>query len=644
MTLSSDLSSPWVTPRRLMLLVGCIALVQLLLAARLDLYSDEIFYWQASTHPALAYSDLPFMTALLTGLGSSLLHSSALAVRIPFILMGAAIPWVLVWQAVPLVGRQRALEAGALSLCIPLAGFLGLLAVPDVPLILFGLLTLGCFERALRSDDTRYWVASGMFAALGFSTHYRFFAYALAALLFLLLFPAGRQYWKSRGLWISLVISLPGLVPIVWFNSNYDLSSLGFYFIDRHPWSFQPQGLLHLFKQMILVTPPMYILLAFVLWTLFKGARKGDSAQGLLFCVTATNLGVYLLLAPWTDSTSTSIHWPLSGYFPLLIFAPGHLQNLRDWLQLRYKPAVARRLAMIVPIMGLIGTSTAFVTVGSQAFHRELYPLLGSGLLSDKMAGWQEFSQNTEALLERESGAPPYLLVSDNYYTSAQAAFYLSNSILAYTIDNDKAVRDGRRAQYAIWQRDADGLVLHSPLRNGLFVTEDSTLTIPDKTLVLQTMCRLAGKVEFLDQLQLLNGDKRFSYYRFAGTGVQFDTSDYPCPFPSQGWIDTPVADDVLSGITEVGGWVFNEDIGVRSVAILIDEELVGYADYGLPRPDVAEVMQVKTDPQSPGLGFHYNLDTRTLPNGRRTIAVRFTNHAGESQDYGRRSVTVQNR
>ena len=56
-------------------------LIKVFLASALDLYSDEVFYWQASTNPAIAYSDLPFMTALLIGLGSAMEPSNTLAAR-----------------------------------------------------------------------------------------------------------------------------------------------------------------------------------------------------------------------------------------------------------------------------------------------------------------------------------------------------------------------------------------------------------------------------------------------------------------------------------------------------------------------------------------------------------------------------------
>ena len=117
-------------------------LIKVFLASVLDLYSDEVFYWQASTNPAIAYSDLPFMTALLIGLGSAIEPSNTLAARSLFILLGSCLPLLVFWIAKPITGYKSAIESAALSLCLPLAGFLGLLAVPDVPLIFFGLLSI----------------------------------------------------------------------------------------------------------------------------------------------------------------------------------------------------------------------------------------------------------------------------------------------------------------------------------------------------------------------------------------------------------------------------------------------------------------------------------------------------------------------
>ena len=94
---------------------GLLLLTKLFLAAVLDLYSDEVFYWQASTQPALAYSDLPFMTALLIGLGSSLSPGSTFAVRSLFILLGSCLPFLVYWIAKPITGNRHALESAGSS-------------------------------------------------------------------------------------------------------------------------------------------------------------------------------------------------------------------------------------------------------------------------------------------------------------------------------------------------------------------------------------------------------------------------------------------------------------------------------------------------------------------------------------------------
>ena len=141
--------------------------------SNLTCYGDEIFYWLASTQLALGYSDLPFMTALLVRLGSSLTDGSTLAVRSIFLVMGSTVPLLVYWLAYPITGKQAARQSALISLCLPLGGFLGLLAVPDVPLIWFGLIALGAFERALQTDSAVCWILTGLSTACGLSTHYR---------------------------------------------------------------------------------------------------------------------------------------------------------------------------------------------------------------------------------------------------------------------------------------------------------------------------------------------------------------------------------------------------------------------------------------------------------------------------------------
>ena len=627
-------------------LVGGIALLllsKIFLATALDLYSDEVFYWQASANPAIAYSDLPFMTALLIGLGAALDSYNTLAARSLFILMGSSLPLLVYWIAKPITDPEHAVESAALSLCLPLAGFLGLLAVPDVPLVFFGLLAIGFFERALRTDRLLYWALTGSFVALGLCTHYRFFLYPAAAILFLILFRAAQSQWKNPRLWVCILIACLGLIPILWFNLSNQLSSASFYFVDRHPWEFQASGLLHVFKQAGLVTPPLYLLFVYTNYLMYQKASHGDRSAALLLSFSLVNVLVYLLLAPWTDATSTSIHWPLSGYFPLLIYVPYALRSAANLLGTYFTIQTAHRLVITIPIIGFLGTLTALFGVGSQAFQLQLQPLIGAGVLSNKMAGWTQFSSHVDELLQREFAESP-LLLTDNYYTLAQVEF-AGLTRQGFTLDEEKAVRDGRITQYQLWKKDRVGLETVAASEY-LFITEDSTLDISAKHDLLTDLCARTGRLAHLGELSLFNGDKRFSFYRGAALHSidsleKIQTS--ACPFPSIAWIDTPSRGAQLSGVADVNGWAFNEDIGIESITLLIDSEAIGRVDYGGSRPDVVEVMQVRSDPNSPNIGYNYNFDSNLLGNGLHRLEIEIENRLGIKQRFGERTIEVNN-
>ncbi|MFT4813309.1 MAG: 4-amino-4-deoxy-L-arabinose transferase-like glycosyltransferase [Paracoccaceae bacterium] len=623
--------------------MGLLLCVKLFLASSLDLYSDEIFYWLASTRPAIAYSDLPFMTALLVGLGSLLDSSNTLAVRSLFILLGTCIPLLIYWVALPITNKRQALLSALLALCIPMGGFMGLLAVPDVPLVVFGLLSIGSFERALRTDRFIYWLATGITVALGFSTHYRFFLYPIAALVFLIFFKDEHRQWRNPKFWFAVGVAAIGLFPIIWFNIENQLASANFYLVDRHPWQFHASGLLHIFKQAGIVTPPMYLLLGFVAWQLLRHQRSDRNAV-LLACFALCNGTVYLVLAPWTDANSTSLHWPLSAYFPLLVFAPHTMDELRALIETKYGTRTARNTIAAIPTIGFIGTLVALTSIGSQASQLPLQAVTGPGVLSNKMAGWTEFATYSSKLIAEQFPESSPIIISDNYYTAGQIAFAgLSSNPL--TSDEDKAVRDGRITQIKLWKMDESAL-LQRPDSPVLFITEDSTLNVIEKTAVMMKMCQQVPNLKYLDSLSLFNGDKKFSFYKASSA---FSLSNdktvraKPCPFPPRAWIDPPLANAQLTGMSHIEGWAYLEDIGIESISLLIEGVEVGVLSYGISRPDVVAAMSVKTDPNSPRLGFSYEFDTATIPNGSYSLAIRITDKKGQSSNYGARQISVEN-
>jgi len=642
---SSDLEAAGVLADIRWLAAACGLLLGLKIwfASRLDLYSDEVFYWLAATEPAIAYSDLPFLTALLAGAGSALDPGNPLATRSLFLLGGACLPAVVYWLALPFSGRRDALQAAFLSICLPLGGFLGLLAVPDVPMLLFGLLGFGCLDRALRHDHTRHWIGFGVFMALGLCSHYRFLLYPAGAAAFLL-FSGPSHHWRNPQLWLAAAIAALGLLPLAWANFFANLDSASFYFIERHPWRFHAAGLLHIPFQLLLVTPPLYALLLYSAWLMWRAGgdthRTDSHNTQLLLWFSLPHLLIYALLAPWADANSTSAHWPLPGYFPLLVFAPEALRRTRGWLRRQWRRQSAEVAMRAIPAIGFAGALLAVAGIGSQSLQDELQPVFGEGVLSEKMAGWTEFNEHTNALLETAFSTAP-VVVTDNYPTAAQLQ-YAGTVSGAHTLDIDKAVRDGRLRQFEIWRR-TEAFVRQRAGEPLLFITEDSALDVERKHALIARACGLVDALEQIDQLSLFQGDKRFGYYRGQSILPIGGAPARPCPFPPRAWLDEPLPDAELTGVAVVGGWAYNEDLGVARVRLHLDGEPIGEAEYGLPRPDVVAATGLQGDPNQPDLGFRASIDTREFDPGRHELAIGIIDSRGFETIYGRREVDFAN-
>ena len=149
--------------------------------------------------------------------------------------------------------------------------------------------------------------------------------YPIAVILFLSIFKPAQKQWKNPRLWVCIILASFGLIPILWFNFSYNFESAAFYFIDRHPWEFNSAGLLHILEQAAVSSPPMYILFLTTIHVMIRKSREKFLPAALLLSFSLTNLIVYFALAPWTDADSTTIHWPLSGYLPLLVLSLIHI-------------------------------------------------------------------------------------------------------------------------------------------------------------------------------------------------------------------------------------------------------------------------------------------------------------------------------
>lgn len=119
---------------------------------------------------------------------------------------------------------------------------------------------------------------------------------------------------------------------------------------------------------------------------------------------------------------------------------------------------------------------------------------------------------------------------------------------------------------------------------------------------------------------------------------IQVKPADKLAPF---GLLETPGHRATLTLNATGTGWAL-DNVGVAAIEILIDNQKVGEAVHGQPRPDVATVWG--GFPNAAQSGFSFTFDTTKLTNGDHTLAVRVVDAAGNATIIGSRTITVQNR
>lgn len=614
--------------RYFLVLFIVILAVKVLVAARLPLFVDETFYWLEGQRLAPAYADLPGLTAWLARLGVSLGGNTELGLRLPFLLVAAAVPWLVMRITAREYGPVHGWQAGSFALLLPLAGTLGLLALPDAAMALATLLCIDGGARLLRRVSAGASLELALGLVIGALSHYRFIAVIGVGMVVFLLLADGRKVLRDPRVLMAIAIGAAAWAPLVAWNLNNADAGLRFQLVDRHPWAFHADGVLFLVIQALMVTPLLFAALLASGWRGYRGALPASRYFALLGGLLV--LG-FFVLGFFADTERVSFHWPLPGYLALLPLLPAALAAWPRWL---------RGLTWLTAGLGLVLMLGYYVSVS--------VPDLRARVAAEKwypanFAGWDELAEAVR--LERGQMPAGTKLVAGSFKVGAELGFALGDAAIP-VLDHPLNTKHGRAPQLRLWGLQAgpreSWVSQFGPAWAGapvLLVIASSE--VPYKNLLRRYhhLCDLLGPLPAPRVINVDHGRQRFLLF-------QFDPSmptTGECTTPAMAWIDNPVGGAQVQRSFDIDGWAFKDGVGLERVEVLVDGRPVADLEYGRNQPGLAEFWQVSNDPNHPRVGFggRVELDSDVAP-GRHWLGLRLHGIDGSVETWPEQPIEVR--
>jgi len=195
-------------------------------ASTLPLVDDEAYYWVWSKHLAWGYYDHPPMIALFVKIGYGLFHST-LGVRLLSAVSNLLffLIWIKILQP-KTVAENRLLFALFGSTVI--FQYLGFIAVPDTPLLLFGSYFLWKWKNFVEKQNFLNAVLLGISMSLALYSKYH-----AVMLIFCAVLPF-IKFLKNKWFWLSLTLALLLFIPHLLWQHSHDWVSFSYHLVERN--------------------------------------------------------------------------------------------------------------------------------------------------------------------------------------------------------------------------------------------------------------------------------------------------------------------------------------------------------------------------------------------------------------------------
>ncbi|MBQ8760535.1 MAG: glycosyltransferase family 39 protein [Bacteroidales bacterium] len=417
----------------LFILLGVSALLRGFLASFVEFGNDEVYYWTYAMYPDWSHFDHPPMVGWFIQLFScNLLFTHEFFLRLSSVIF-MTVNTYLVYH----IGRQVKNEQtgfyAALLYTASIYAFVitGVFILPDTPLTLFTLLAVLQFIKYFQNEKNLNLILAGLFAGLAMLSKYSALFIWIGVGLYVIFYS--RKEFKNPFMYLSVIISLICLMPVLIWNLNNDFISFTFHgdrvglFGKLHIEYF----LTEIVAEMGYNNPVNYVLVIIALVALMKGKKFiPELPKRLLLCFS-----IPLILMFWIFSLTRQIlpHWTSPSFVILLVIVAAYLSEkheAEDGSIVIPKSIIASLSVLaFVLIFGVVEIKTGVVPLNFSERSKTVQRY-GEGDFTLDMYGWRkikpEFQIIRDNLIEEGKMKMDDGMIALKWYPLANLDYYVA--------------------------------------------------------------------------------------------------------------------------------------------------------------------------------------------------------------------------
>jgi 4-amino-4-deoxy-L-arabinose transferase-like glycosyltransferase len=400
-------------PKKTIWLIGIAIIVKIALSFLLELGNDEVYYYTYAVQPDWNHFDHPPMVGWMIQLSTlNLKWVSTLSMRLGSILASASATWIIFKTGALLHNERAGWIAALLYTCSIYTSIIaGLFIMPDSPQLLF-------FTGSIYLM-TKWVVKPHLFTKLNWLL--------LGALIGLATL--------SKVLYIAVVITLFALIPILYWNIEYDFITYKFHSKRVLHSGIQVASFLQqIVGEFFYQNPLVYISCLIPLFR-FKKLKaifqvqntSNQKASAVFSCLLWLSLPLIALFWIISLFNPTLPHWTGPGFIALFLLAGVYwseaskkfFPNLIQW-------ALGFFVVLVIGFIGLVHVFPVQLGSKSQKNLGEYNPI-------NDVTGWTQFSAEFKTLVKKDASsggmqAKAPILVS-KWFPAGHILFYTARPI-----------------------------------------------------------------------------------------------------------------------------------------------------------------------------------------------------------------------